>query len=356
MATDANGHGEMEKDPLEGDHQYLKILTEWKLLVSGDQIDLVSKAVKVPLHELEDLERARAAYDRSDPDPDTALATLLDAVGVFGDYTHGVASADAGFGSGKLHKSLHKSLGMGSGATAYGGGGFSWPEIEVPWRDIARLYDLRDTTNWDRHWLPETKEGNFYAPPEIDQLAEELKVLHLMQDELRRPENAWRRERIVIEATNNITAYMLPLGADAGTPAGQTATMFQVILWLGSMIGQQYKARYNLPRPNVLDPTLEPFIPVPVYSSFPSNHAFQSFLIAEVFSRMVPEHGGAAALFHAAWKVAINREFAGLHYRSDTLAGIDLARRCAPAVEEALKDHRRGVRAEWLGESEEGGA
>ena len=68
---------------------------------------------------------------------------------------------------------------------------------------------------------------------------------------------------------------------------------------------------------------------------------------------MVPEHSGAAALFHAAWKVAINREYAGLHYRSDTLAGKKLARLCAPAIEEVLKDHRRGVRTEWLGESEE---
>ncbi|MDX8355562.1 phosphatase PAP2 family protein [Cognatiyoonia sp. IB215182] len=143
---------------------------------------------------------------------------------------------------------------------------------------------------------------------------------------------------------------MLPLGADVTTPGGQTAAMFQTILWLGSLIGLLYKERFNAPRPHVLNPSLEPFIPVPAFSSYPSNHAFQSFLIAEVFTRAVPEHPGGEALFSAAKEVATNREYAGLHVPSDTEAGQLLARLCAPMFEIILEDRIRAVRAEWLGE------
>ena len=143
---------------------------------------------------------------------------------------------------------------------------------------------------------------------------------------------------------------MLPLGADVTSSASSTSVMFQTVLWLGSLIGLLYKERFNAPRPKVLDPSLEPFIPVPAFSSYPSNHAFQSFLIAEVFSRSVPEHPGGPALFRAAAEVAENRDWAGLHIVSDTRAGQHLARHLAPMFEEILEDHIRGVRAEWFGE------
>lgn len=356
-----------------GDYHFQQVLLSWKLLVSGDRIDLVrvTPNIEVPVDQLIAFAEAWSAVKEDLCPGDDWMKFASEADLISGYAGVPFLSGITGFGSGNLHKSLHKGLhkslhkGLHKSLrirASSDGGGLSWPEIEVPWREIDRLYDLRsrthdDSSRWDRHWFPagEDPPPEVVAPPSIDQLAREIAVLHKMQEILRQPESAWRRERIVLEATNDLTAYMLPLGADAGTSAGNTAVMFQVILWLGSMIGQQYKARYNQPRPSVVDPTLEPYIPVPVYSSWPSNHAFQSFLIAEVFSRMVPEHGGSAALFHSAWGVAVNREFAGLHYRSDTLAGMKLARLVAPAIEEVLEDHRRGVRAEWLGESEEGG-
>ncbi|WP_193143419.1 phosphatase PAP2 family protein [Meridianimarinicoccus sp. MJW13] len=351
---------------------YVKVLTDWRFRVSEDRIELLASGPIIPQQDLDTFEELwEELFDGHAPTLVSVEVTqeLINAVDTLLAPRLGVAVA--GIGGGKLHKSLHKGLHKSlhkglhkslhkavlGGAASYSASSMAWPEIEVPWREIKRLFDRKDKYAWHKHRLPDHRPGHVLdgAPPEIDQFAAELAVLHLMQDDLRRPDSAWRRERIQIEAGNDLTAYMLPLGADAASPAGHTAVMFQIILWLGSLIGQIYKARYNTPRPNVLDPTLEPYIPVPVYSSFPSNHAFQSFLIAEVFSRMVPEHPGASSLFHAAWEVAINREYAGLHYRSDTLAGMELARLSAPAIEEVLKDHRRGVRAEWLGESTEGG-
>lgn len=286
---------------------------------------------------------------------DEAVAELQAKLGVARANTDGMSlSAGGGFLHKALHKSLHKrlhkALHKGLHKSAFPGGdgasgsGLDWPVIEVPWRELTRLYQCRARYGWDRFRLSELP-----PPPPVKQRLAETVDLHAMQTDLREPENAYRRERIRIEATNDLTAYMLPLGANAASPASATAIMFQTILWLASLIGLLYKERFNAPRPHQLDPTLEPFIPVPVYSSYPSNHSFQSYLIAEVFARAIPEHPGVPALYHAAGEVAKNRERAGLHIVSDTEAGQTLARLCAPMFEEILQDHIREVRNEWLG-------
>ncbi len=272
------------------------------------------------------------------------------------------ADVETSFGGGFLHKTLHKTLHKGlhkslhkglhksaysSGSAISGSPGLDWPTIEVPWRELGRLYDYKDTYHWDEFSMDRMPP----APP-IKKRLRELKDVRIKQEKLRRSKEAFRRERIVIEATNDLTAYMLPLGADVTTPSGPTALMFQTILWLGSLIGLLYKERFNAPRPHVLDPSIEPFIPVPAYSSYPSNHAFQSFLIAEVFARAVPEHPGVPALCRAAEDVAVNREWAGLHIASDTEGGRTLAFLCAPMFEDILVDQIRDVRREWLGEGE----
>jgi PAP2 superfamily len=344
------------------------ILKRSRLIVSGDRVDLFSEGVIVRRADIEAFSATWAKFigdhnaerkqiirnDNSVPENFEKIGTTIASYSA-----RGFTETTSVLSGGKLHKSLHKGLHKslhkslhkavatpGVAAAPYSTDGLSWPEIEIPWREIDRLYDRRIS------WADLCIE----PPPSIDRLAEELKELHKMQHDLRKPDYAYRRDRIRVEASNDLTAYMLPLGADAGVTAGRTAVMFQIILWLGSMIGQLYKARYNQPRPNVVDSKVCPFIPVPIYSSYPSNHSFQSFLIAEVFSLAVPEHPGAATLFYAAWEVAVNREFAGLHFRSDTLAGKELARLCAPVIFEVLEDHVNGVRTEWLGETEEGGA
>ncbi|MEO5621008.1 MAG: hypothetical protein ABIQ85_08815, partial [Cypionkella sp.] len=216
---------------------------------------------------------------------------------------------------------------------------FSWPEIDQPWKEIAHLHALRARFRWDRLPVP--------PPPPANVRSGETKALLDKQVKLWLPKNTSRRQRIVIEASNDITAYMQPLGADVGAPNGETATLFQLIIWLGGMIGQHYKSRFMADRPSVVEPNLQPFLPVPAHSSYPSNHSLQSYLIAEVFARTIPEHPGVPALFRAAREVAENREWAGLHLASDTAAGRKLARLAMPVMEEVLADQMALVRGEW---------
>jgi hypothetical protein len=239
---------------------------------------------------------------------------------------------------------LHKNAGVSSNTTSsFGNALLEWPQILPPWVELGRLYDLREEFRWDKFDV----DGFLEKPrsPE-DQLLETLDVL-TKQEVLRRGESAWRRSRIEVEASNDISAYMTPLGTDVSAPNSDTAVLFQMILWLGNVIGLYYKERFEAQRPHVINPNIEPYMPVPAFYSYPSNHAFQSYLIAEVFARAVPEHSGLLALYRAAGQVGLNREYAGLHIRSDTKAGQRLARLCAPVMEKILEEQILRVRREW---------
>ena len=71
-----------------------------------------------------------------------------------------------------------------------------------------------------------------------------------------------------------------------------------------------------------------PPIQVPGHSSFPSGHATQAHLIAECAKLVLstPVKAALSADLDAlAGRIARNREIAGLHYRSDSTAGSNLA-------------------------------
>ena len=129
--------------------------------------------------------------------------------------------------------------------------------------------------------------------------------------------------------------------------APATVHLFQLILDLTSEIGLRYKSRFNVARPYDVQPLLRTHISTPTHASYPSNHSFQSFSIACVFSRAVPEHSGNPRLFERALRVAENREWAGLHYPADTDAGRELARLVLPTLEKVLARQIQRVAAEW---------
>jgi len=84
------------------------------------------------------------------------------------------------------------------------------------------------------------------------------------------------------------------------------------------------KKKFNRPRPSVVLPALNPVVPVPWHSSYPSGHATQSTVIAGLLSRLKP--GSSESLTNLALRVGVNREVAGLHYPSDTSAGVALGK------------------------------
>ena len=94
-----------------------------------------------------------------------------------------------------------------------------------------------------------------------------------------------------------------------------------------------FKEEFNRVRPSFLDPTLSTVIEVPGHPAYPSGHATQSYFIALIMSTLNPEEKDT--YIQDAYRIAHNREIAGVHYPSDSEAGRILAQ----AVYDVLQDN-----------------
>jgi hypothetical protein len=83
------------------------------------------------------------------------------------------------------------------------------------------------------------------------------------------------------------------------------------------------KREHDRVRPVTLRRDIEPVIPTPHHPSYPSGHAAQFHLLAYIVGAVYPElRDGAIAEARA---ITRRREIAGVHYQSDSTAGILLA-------------------------------
>ena len=81
----------------------------------------------------------------------------------------------------------------------------------------------------------------------------------------------------------------------------------------------QVKAICAVPRPVDLSPQINPLIDTPGHSAYPSGHATQAFLLAEILATLDPT--GATIYRRQAARIAQNRTVAGVHYPVDSRAG-----------------------------------
>lgn len=85
-----------------------------------------------------------------------------------------------------------------------------------------------------------------------------------------------------------------------------------------------FKDKNNRARPYHYYPALKPSIAPPGHPSYPSGHATQGYTLAFALADAFPEQ--RIALEKVAYQLARHREIGGVHYRSDSLAGEQLAR------------------------------
>jgi len=144
---------------------------------------------------------------------------------------------------------------------------------------------------------------------------------------------------IIAESDEFISKFLHLVSATATThPA--TARMLIVADALTSLITMHYKAHFNRARPTQLVPGLLTPIQHGGHASFPSGHSTQAHVFAALLTKVIPPELGAAAattkdpdrnaigksLGALAARIARNREIAGLHYPSDSKAGVILAK------------------------------
>ena len=182
-------------------------------------------------------------------------------------------------------------------------------------------------------------------PPGPDYTRLETAVILSMQT--RDKERQRRQPDIEAQAALSVDEFLRPLGIEDFGGYGATEGLFLNILTACEYVGLLYKARIDRDRPSVVEPRLRPLLAVPAHESYPSNHAFQCFSIAFAFNAILPEHPATDELARVAQNVAENREWAGLHYPSDTDAGKELARRFAPYLRDAFGAAFLAAQGEW---------
>jgi hypothetical protein len=83
------------------------------------------------------------------------------------------------------------------------------------------------------------------------------------------------------------------------------------------------KLRFDRARPSFLETKLKPLISNPGHPAYPSGHACQYYLVARALSEIAPKN--KSDILCDAIHVAVRREVAGVHYPSDSAAGVTLA-------------------------------
>jgi len=108
-----------------------------------------------------------------------------------------------------------------------------------------------------------------------------------------------------------------------------------------------FKTKFARPRPSQICPEIEPLIDVPGHPAYPSGHSFQTHLIAMALSELLPHLSDRFTAI--AERVAENREWAGVHYSSDSMAGKALARDLFPEFRAAFAEDFEAATQEWAG-------
>lgn len=125
------------------------------------------------------------------------------------------------------------------------------------------------------------------------------------------------------------------------------------LMWVAILVGRavvmHYKNRYNRARPSQLDPRIAPAIDVPGHPAYPSGHSTQMHLVAHCLSSVIPGSRTREIVMAFADDVAKNRERAGLHYPSDSQAGVSLAAQIFAILErcQQFSEMQGLARSEW---------
>jgi len=206
---------------------------------------------------------------------------------------------------------------------------------------MAELPNFFEINGW--------RELPIERPPGPSKTREDLDELLKKQTQMQSPAvRQIRLPEIQLEAERNTPYYQRVL---TPTPSGSfaaTNVLIDAMSQLGTVVGCYYKKKFMRPRPSQLEPKLRPAIDVPAWASFPSGHALQNFLIAQALATVVHSDELTVQLFEIAQRVAVNREYAGLHYESDTTSGKQLATLMFPMVLDAYRETFQSAAREWL--------
>ena len=140
----------------------------------------------------------------------------------------------------------------------------------------------------------------------------------------------------IVAQNSEFLTYFMDLLSFGPSSHPATTKVMQAASLIGLFCCQYWKNKYRRVRPAQLFPGLLPPVATPGHAAFPSGHATQAHLVYKCLWSLLPAAGiggtanspytiAAPALERLARRIARNREIAGLHYPSDSVAGRHLA-------------------------------
>lgn len=208
------------------------------------------------------------------------------------------------------------------------------------WRITVYVTEFLLNTNWKDIVTP-VLDAHHKKSIEHSNVLAELATLHTLSADSE--ELSIRHQEILAEAIDYVGLYEEAGEFDALTQP-LTTLLVHIMVRIGWTVAQYYKEIYGRPRPHVLDPTLMPIIPVPAFPAYPSGHSTQVHLIGEMLQHLITAITDEAdkndkietciinkealitRINYITCRIARNREWAGVHYQSDTDAGCAVAR------------------------------
>jgi hypothetical protein len=186
------------------------------------------------------------------------------------------------------------------------------------WRHTIFLVEFLTNTDWKKR----IKVVDHYPDGSTETLAEVEELIAKQHHEGR----GARRDEIVAEADDYLGLFENLCYFDAHSHP-VTSDLVQILNQIGWAVVMHFKERHRRKRPSYQDPRIRPTIRVPAHPSYPSGHSTQAHLIKNALSEVFGFRGEKFkdALGEMAARIAENREWAGLHFKSDTIAGENLA-------------------------------
>jgi hypothetical protein len=156
---------------------------------------------------------------------------------------------------------------------------------------------------------------------------------------LQRPSNSIKvsvlwRQRTDLEIDDDIAGLEYRLDDDPPRAARDFVLPF-VTLYDAAIACWEAKYTYWAIRPFQLDPEIKPVFATPNHPSYPPAHACSSIAVTRMLGHLFPRDTEAFATLGE--RTAESRIWAGIHYRSDIVAGRQLALAVADKVIERAK-------------------
>lgn len=199
-----------------------------------------------------------------------------------------------------------------------------YPKLaEITFDEASWAPDLLSIIDKGTMILPADTDFKLDPPPANDSedVAKELDFLKEITKTERTPETMQRIEweNKGVAAIDIFTQEGLFLAGDNT----KTRALIDMVDKDHSYFIMKYKHQFNRARPSQLAPDLELAIPNPRHAAYPSGHASQTYMVALILTYMDPENKDR--YFAMAHDIAHRREIAGVHYPSDSAAGVALA-------------------------------